>query len=108
VTYLRSQSVNTVGIASIPNGEIILVPGDDDIVDIAGYGPSVLVAFEDNVLRHRGKTAPQTVYETAPDESIMEIVSHRYEAQESLVILCDAWNQGSARLHVIHAPAPTG
>lgn len=99
--YLRSQIVDRVGIVSIPNGEVLLVPGQDDMVDVAGYGPTVLVAFADDVRAHRQNAEPRTLFEAGPDESILEIVSHRAEGFEYLVVLCDAWNESASRLHVI-------
>lgn len=101
LSYLRSQVTNQVGIASIPNGEVLLVSGGDDMVDVAGFGPTVLVAFADAGFGYRPDEEPRTIFETGPDESIMEIVSHRHEGYEYLVVLCDAWNEGASRLHLI-------
>ena len=101
LAYVRSQVTDQVGIASIPHGEVLLVPGDDDIVDVAGFGPTVLVAFADDVRACRPDEEPRTIFETGPDESIMEIVSVRHEGEEVLVVLCDAWDEGASRIHLI-------
>lgn len=102
--FVRGPESALVGTVGIPDAAARLVPGQPEILALAGFGGDLWVGFEERVERRSGSRS-EVFFECPPEEYLLDVSAVRSGGRGHLAVLTSSQDQRRSVLRLFDIPA---